>query len=269
MREEYTSLYKGPQIDMAVGTFISGNLATKTQLDLKVDKVTGKGLSEQDFTTADKILLDSLGAGAVASVNGQTGVVVLDKTDIGLNAVDNTSDLAKPVSTATQTALNLKVDVVAGKQLSQEDFTTVLKNKLDSLGAGSVTSVNTRTGDVVLTSADVGLGNATNTSDANKPVSTAQQAALDLKVDIVAGKQLSDENYTLVEKNKLAGIEALAEVNNISDANATDLTDAGDSALHFHSADRARANHTGTQLASTISDFSSAVSNNSAVFRLR
>jgi len=38
----------------------------------------------------------------------------------------------------------------------------------------------------------------------------------------------------------------------------TDLTDAGDSALHFHSSDRNRANHTGTQLASTISDFTEA-----------
>jgi len=41
--------------------------------------------------------------------------------------------------------------------------------------------------------------------------------------------------------------------------NKTDLTDAGDSILHFHAADRARANHTGTQLASTISDFDAAV----------
>lgn len=33
-----------------------------------------------------------------------------------------------------------------------------------------------------------------------------------------------------------------------------DLTDGGDSSAHFHSADRARANHTGTQTMSTISD---------------
>jgi hypothetical protein len=46
------------------------------------------------------------GGGAVDSVNGQTGVVVLDKSDIGLDQVDNTSDLNKPISTATQTALN-------------------------------------------------------------------------------------------------------------------------------------------------------------------
>lgn len=56
------------------------------------------------------------------------------------------------------------------------------------------------------------------------------------------------------DKTKLDGIEAGAEVNNISDVNATDLTDAGDSALHYHSTDRDRANHTGTQALATISD---------------
>lgn len=68
-----------------------------------------------------------------------------------------------------------------------------------------------------------------------------------------------------IDASKLAGIEDGAEVNNISDVNATDLTDGGDSTLHYHSADRARANHTGTQTASTISDFDTEVSNNSTV----
>lgn len=44
-------------------------------------------------------------------------------------------------------------------------------------GGGAVDSVNGRTGTVVLTSADVGLANVNNTSDASKPVSTAQAAA--------------------------------------------------------------------------------------------
>lgn len=48
------------------------------------------------------------GGGAVSSVNGETGAVVLDKADIGLGNVDNTSDANKPVSTATQTALDGK-----------------------------------------------------------------------------------------------------------------------------------------------------------------
>jgi len=75
----------------------------------------------------------------------------------------------------------------------------------------------------------------------------------------------TENNYTDAEVSKLSGIEALAEVNNISDVNATDLTDAGDSALHYHATDRARANHTGTQTASTISDFDTEVSNNTDV----
>ena len=63
----------------------------------------------------------------------------------------------------------------------------------------------------------------------------------------------------------LGSVEDGAEINNISDANATDLTDAGESILHYHNSDRARANHTGTQVASTISDFDTEVSNNSSV----
>ena len=53
----------------------------------------------------------------------------------------------------------------------------------------------------------VGLENVDNTSDMDKPVSTAQKAALDKKVDKVEGKGLSANDYTDEEKAKLAGIE--------------------------------------------------------------
>jgi hypothetical protein len=48
--------------------------------------------------------------GPVASVAGKMGVVTLAKTDVGLGNVDNTSDANKPVSTATQAALNGKAN---------------------------------------------------------------------------------------------------------------------------------------------------------------
>jgi hypothetical protein len=48
---------------------------------------------------------ESGGSGAVESVAGKTGVVVLEKADVGLGNVDNTADADKPVSTATVTAL--------------------------------------------------------------------------------------------------------------------------------------------------------------------
>ena len=53
----------------------------------------------------------------------------------------------------------------------------------DGAGKGSVISVNNMTGEVVLTKANIGLGNVDNTSDKNKPISTAQQTALDKKVN--------------------------------------------------------------------------------------
>lgn len=55
------------------------------------------------------------GGGAVNSVNGNTGNVVLTKSSLGLGNVDNTSDANKPVSTAQQTALNLKADLVSAQ----------------------------------------------------------------------------------------------------------------------------------------------------------
>ena len=54
---------------------------------------------------------------------------------------------------------------------------------LNTTEQGIVISVNGRTGEVVLTKTDVGLSNVDNTSDVNKPVSTAQQTALNDKAD--------------------------------------------------------------------------------------
>lgn len=71
--------------------------------------------------------------------------------------------------------------------------------------------------------------------------------------------------YDNDNKQKLDGIESGAEVNNISDVDATNLTNGGDSTLHHHNSDRDRANHTGTQPASTISDFDTEVANNIVV----
>lgn len=198
---------------------------------------------------------------------------VLDKAAVGLSNVDNTSDANKPVSTATQSALALKIDIsqkgvsdgiatldsggkVPSSQLPSFVLTDIYsvasqaaqlaltaqegdvavrtdlsKTYMHNGGtAGTmadwtellspttgVTSFNTRQGAVTLTSldvtgalgytptsvnnltgiqtaanfkaglslvkADVGLGNVDNTSDANKPVSTAQQTALNLKLN--------------------------------------------------------------------------------------
>ena len=55
-------------------------------------------------------ILDNLTTGPVVSVNGKYGAVNLVKADFVLGNVDNTSDLDKPISTATQAALGGKSD---------------------------------------------------------------------------------------------------------------------------------------------------------------
>lgn len=78
----------------------------------KVDKIEGKGLSTNDYTTEEKNKLANIEAGA--QVNTLTGVkgnseaeyrvgnVNITKANIGLGNVDNTSDLNKPVSLLQQ-----------------------------------------------------------------------------------------------------------------------------------------------------------------------
>ena len=54
-------------------------------------------------TDAGEVIVQS----SVDSVNGMTGEVVIGKSDVGLENVDNTSDLDKPISTDTQAALDV------------------------------------------------------------------------------------------------------------------------------------------------------------------
>lgn len=70
-----------------------------------------------------------------------------------------------------------------------------------------------------------------------------------------------------VTHNYLSGLQGgtANEYYHLTNSQHTDLTDSGDSSLHYHSTDRARGNHTGTQTASTISDFDIEVSNNTDV----
>ena len=66
-----------------------------------------------------------IASGAVQSVNGQTGIVNVTKTDVGLGNADNTSDVNKPISTATQTALDGKENSFSKNTAFNKNFGTV------------------------------------------------------------------------------------------------------------------------------------------------
>lgn len=64
--------------------------------------------SDNPATLGDWKILTNGYVSPVSSVAGKTGAITLVKGDVGLGNVDNTSDANKPVSTATQTALDAK-----------------------------------------------------------------------------------------------------------------------------------------------------------------
>lgn len=73
--------------------------------------------------------------------------------------------------------------------------------------------VSAKTAKITISKSTVGLDKVSNTADADKPVSAAQQTALDKKVDKVTGKGLSTNDLTAARLSKLNGIEEKAEVN--------------------------------------------------------
>lgn len=85
-------------------------------------------------------------SGAVDSVAGKTGVVTLVKADVGLSSVDNTSDAAKPISTATQNALDAKQSsLVSGTNIKTVNGTSLLGSGNIQIAGGSsdLTAVTT------------------------------------------------------------------------------------------------------------------------------
>ncbi len=75
-----------------------------------------------DLGTLGRTLL-ALAAGTNAQyVQGDGSLATLNKTAVGLGNVDNTSDAAKPVSTATQTALNGKLGLAGGQMTGDITF---------------------------------------------------------------------------------------------------------------------------------------------------
>ena len=75
-------------------------------------------------------------------VNNKSNPHAVTKSQVGLGNVDNTSDNDKPVSAATKTELDKKVDKVSGKGLSTNDYTTAEKNKLAGIAAGAEVNQN-------------------------------------------------------------------------------------------------------------------------------
>jgi len=124
-------------------------------------------------------------------INTPTGIT---KSDVGLANVDNTADASKPISTATQTALDLKAPIAS------PTFT------------GTVSGI---------TSSMVGLGNVDNTRDTLKPISTATQNALDAKLATAGGTM---SGAIAMGTNKITGLGEPTSAQDAATKNYVDTT---------------------------------------------
>ena len=181
--------------------------------------------------------------------------------NITLSASDVGADTSGSASSALSSA---KVYVDTHINNTDVHITSDERSKLANIEAGAqkntVTGVkgssesSYRTGNINITKANIGLGNVNNTSDTNKPVSTAQQAAIDSslesaksytddKIDIIMGEGVSDSLNTIGKLSQ--AIEAHKKVTDALDtavkskANQSDLTThTGNTTAHITSTER-------------------------------
>ena len=144
------------------------------------------------------------------------GAMVSSNTESGITVTYQDTDGTIDFEVASQTDNN---------------FTNALKTKLDGIATAAevntVDSVAGKAGVVILVKGDVGLGNVDNTSDASKPVSTAQQTALNTKLNIngdnvVSGSsQVSYPNLSNIPSGIISGSSQISiSSTNISDVDA-------------------------------------------------
>ena len=190
--------------ELAAALNNDSNFATTviTQLETKVDKVEGKQLSTEDFTAALKTSLESL----PGEISGK-----YVKPSEGIPKTDLSSEVQESLNKADSAIQDIssKVDNSA---YSEDKKNFALKTEIPTtLPASDVSAWAKESTKPTYTATEIGLDQVNNTSDMNKPISTATQAALDGKVDKVAGKQLSTNDYSAEEKSTVAQLKADVE----------------------------------------------------------
>jgi hypothetical protein len=123
----------------AAGTALSNHESDTTNIHGIEDTSLLATKSYADTAEADAITA----AGTAADSKIATAVAALTKSSVGLANVDNTSDADKPVSTATQTALDLKAPLAAPSFTGEANFESNVTIEGNLIVEGTTTTVNT------------------------------------------------------------------------------------------------------------------------------
>lgn len=162
------------KIYVALDTNLTYRWSGSTYVEISQSLALGETSTTAYAGDKGKKVTDDL-ASHVANTNNPHNVT---KIQLGLDKVNNTSDADKPISTATQAALD------------------VLDTSLD-------THVKDQKNPHNVTKEQLGLDKVDNTSDAEKPASTQVTNLLATKVDKITGKGLSTNDYTNEDKLKV------------------------------------------------------------------
>ena len=179
------------------------------------------------------------------------------KAQLVLGNVDNTSDANKPVSTAQQAALDLKATVAAldtekgrvdaillASDADKDSFAEIvtLINSVDTTNDTAFASHATNTSNPhSVTKAQVGLGDVDNTTDLAKPISTAQQTALDAKLNASA---VSTFGGTLIDDADAASARTTLGLGAGDTVQFTEVRATGDVVAYYSSDSRLKDNVT-------------------------
>ena len=137
-------------------------------------------------------------SGIVSVTRGGTGTNSLSdlKSNLEIDKINNTADADKPVSSRMLSALNLKLNITD----------TGLYTKKAWLNNALVVKLNV-TDTALMLSSRITRDTASLSSRINDKANSSDIAtSLAVKVDKVTGKELSTNDFTTVEKNKLASI---------------------------------------------------------------
>ena len=155
------------------------------------------GLQWDDLTPQSPVSCTDINALAHAiQANEEDIASKYTKPSNGISKSDLSSEVQTSLGkadTAIQDISNKQDNLVSGTNIKTINGDSILGSGDLTVDAG-VTSVNNKTGAVTIGKSDVGLGDVDNTSDQNKPISTATQTELDKKQNIM---QFSDTSVVI------------------------------------------------------------------------
>lgn len=173
----------------------------------KVDKVSGKGLSTNDYTTDEKNKLSGIDSGAQVNViesvkvNGTALTPSSKSVNIDLSNYATKSDISSVYK--YKGTVSTYADLPTTGQSVGDTYNVETADSSHGIKAGDNVAWNGSAWDVL--SGTIDLSNYATVSQLNN------------KVDKVSGKGLSTNDFTNADKSKLDGIESGAEVNVIED----------------------------------------------------